>query len=68
MEIQLSYAIGVAKPTSVYVNTFGTSEHSDEKLVQIIEKVFDFRPKKIIENFDLLGMPAKRNGRFYQDS
>ncbi len=67
-EIQLSYAIGVAKPTSIYVNTFTTSEHSDEKLVQIIEQVFDFRPKKIIENFDLLWMPAKRNGRFYQET
>ena len=67
-EIQLSYAIGVAKPTSIYVNTFTTSEHSDEKLVQIIEQVFDFRPKKIIENFDLLWMPAKRIGRFYQET
>ena len=67
-EIQLSYAIGVAKPTSIYVNTFTTSEHSDEKLVQIIEQVFDFRPRKIIENFDLLWMPAKRNGRFYQET
>ena len=67
-EIQLSYAIGVAKPTSIYVDTFGTSEYSDEKIINIIEEIFDFRPKKIIENFDLLGMPAKRNGKFYQET
>jgi len=66
-EIQISYAIGVATPTSIYVNTFGTSDYDDELIIKLIQKVFDFRPQKIIENFDLQNLPAKRAGRFYQD-
>ena len=52
-EIQLSYAIGVAKPTSIYVNTFGTSKYSDDKIIDVIEKVFDLTPKGIITTLDL---------------
>lgn len=52
-EIQLSYAIGVAEPTSVMVDTFGTSKLSDEKLVEIIRKHFDLRPAGIIKMLDL---------------
>ena len=52
--VQLAYAIGVAKPMSIYVNTFGTGSVSDEKLSGIVEKVFDFTPKGMIERFDLL--------------
>ncbi|MCR4815062.1 MAG: methionine adenosyltransferase [Lachnospiraceae bacterium] len=52
-EIQLSYAIGVAKPTSVMVDTFGTGKLSDEKLVEIIRDNFDLRPAGIIKMLDL---------------
>ncbi len=52
-EIQLSYAIGVAKPTSVMVDTFGTGKLSDEKLVEIVEENFDLRPAGIIRMLDL---------------
>ena len=52
-EIQLSYAIGVAKPTSVMVDTFGTGKISDEKLVDLIRENFDLRPAGIIKMLDL---------------
>ena len=52
-EIQLSYAIGVAQPTSVRVDTFGTGKISDEKLVDIVRKHFDLRPAGIIKMLDL---------------
>ncbi len=52
-EIQLSYAIGVAQPTSIMVDTFGTGVLSDEKLVEIIRKEFDLRPAGIIKMLDL---------------
>lgn len=52
-EIQLSYAIGVANPTSVMVDTFGTGKISDEKLVEIVHKNFDLRPAGIIKMLDL---------------
>ena len=52
-EIQLSYAIGVAKPTSINVNTFGTGKLSDTELVEIIRENFDLRPAGIIRMLDL---------------
>ncbi len=52
-EIQLSYAIGVAQPTSVMVHTFGTGKLSDEKLVDIVRENFDLRPAGIIKMLDL---------------
>lgn len=52
-EIQVAYAIGVAKPLSIHVNTFGTSEYSEEQLIEIINKVFDLRPTAIINTLDL---------------
>lgn len=52
-EIQLSYAIGVAQPLSIYVNTYGTGKTDDEKIVEIIKENFDLRPAAIIKNFDL---------------
>jgi len=52
-EIQLSYAIGVAQPTSVMVDTFGTGKLSDEKIVEIIRENFDLRPAGIIKMLDL---------------
>ena len=52
-EIQLSYAIGVAEPTSVMVDTFGTGKLSDNKLVEIVRENFDLRPAGIIKMLDL---------------
>ncbi|MDO4741518.1 MAG: methionine adenosyltransferase domain-containing protein, partial [Eubacteriales bacterium] len=52
-EIQLAYAIGVAKPVSITVDTFGTGVKSDEELADIVSKVFDLRPAAIIERLDL---------------
>ena len=52
-EIQLSYAIGVAQPTSVMVDTFGTGKLDDRKLVEIIREKFDLRPAGIIKMLDL---------------
>ena len=52
-EIQLAYAIGVAKPVSVMVDTFGTGKYSDEEIAKAVLKVFDLRPAAIIEKLDL---------------
>lgn len=52
-EVQISYAIGVAKPTSVRVDCFGTNKISEEKISKAVEKVFDFRPRAIIEKLNL---------------
>lgn len=52
-EIQLAYAIGVAKPLSIFVNTYGTGKISDDKIVEIINENFDLRPAAIIKNFNL---------------
>jgi S-adenosylmethionine synthetase len=52
-EIQVSYAIGVADPTSISVNTFGTGKISDEQIVKLVREVFDLRPRGIIEMLDL---------------
>ncbi len=53
-EIQISYAIGVAEPTSIAVNTFGTGTVSDAKISELIQEHFDLRPRGIIEMLDLL--------------
>ena len=53
VEIQLSYAIGVAQPTSVMVQTFGTGKLGDEKLTEIVREHFDLRPAGIIKMLDL---------------
>ncbi len=52
-EIQVSYAIGVAQPTSISVNTFGTGKISDEKIVELVRQNFDLRPKGLIAMLDL---------------
>jgi S-adenosylmethionine synthetase len=52
--IQVSYAIGVARPTSVMVTTEGTGVVSDEKIAQAVQEVFDLRPKGIVQMLDLL--------------
>ena len=53
LEVQVAYAIGVAKPVSIIVDTFGTGKISDEEIVNIINKVFDLRPGAIIRDLDL---------------
>ena len=53
-EIQLSYAIGIANPTSIYVNTFGTSKYSSDELEKAIRHTFKLTPRGIIESLDLL--------------
>ena len=53
LEIQLAYAIGVAKPVSIQVDTFGTGKKSEEEIVEIVQKVFDLRPGAIIRDLDL---------------
>ncbi|MDP2239729.1 MAG: methionine adenosyltransferase [Burkholderiales bacterium] len=53
-EIQVAYAIGVARPVSVLVDTFGTGKISEDKIAKLVEKHFDLRPKGIIQSLDLL--------------
>ena len=52
-EIQVAYAIGVAQPVSILVDTFGTGKIPDEKIAELIKKIFDFRPKQIIDQLQL---------------
>lgn len=54
LEIQVSYAIGVAKPTSISIETFGTGKLPEEEIAKIVEEVFDLRPASLIETLDLL--------------
>ncbi len=65
-EIELAYAIGVAEPISVLVDTFGTGKISDEDLSELVNKNFDLRPVGIINKFDLRNLPSKNGGKFYQ--
>jgi len=53
-EIQVAYAIGVARPVSVFVETFGTGKIPDDRIAKLVEKHFDLRPKWIIKALDLL--------------
>jgi S-adenosylmethionine synthetase len=66
-EVQLSYAIGVARPVSILVESFGTGSISDADLTALVQEHFDLRPGAIIENFHLRDLPQQRGGRFYQD-
>ena len=65
-EIELAYAIGVAEPVSIMVDTFGTGKISDDEISVLVSKNFDLRPAAIISQFDLRGLPAKNGGKFYQ--
>jgi S-adenosylmethionine synthetase len=53
-EIQVAYAIGVANPVSIHIDTFGTGRISDDKIAELVREHFDLRPKAIIQNLDLL--------------
>ena len=66
-EVQLSYAIGVARPVSILVDTFGTGKISDDDILDLVEKNFELRPAGILAAFSLRQLPGQRNGRFYQD-
>ena len=67
VEVQLSYAIGVAKPTSILVESFGTGSIDTADLTALVQEHFDLRPGAIIESFGLRELPQQRGGRFYQD-
>ena len=70
-EIQVSYAIGVAKPVSIAVNTFGTGKYDDNKLADVVNEVFDLRPYGLIKMLDLerpIYKPTAAYGHFGRDS
>ena len=64
LEIGLSYAIGVARPLSIYVDSFGTGKYDDEKLLEIVKESFDFRPQAIIDKLDLRRPIYKKTAAF----
>jgi S-adenosylmethionine synthetase len=66
-EVQVSYAIGVAKPVSILVETFGTGKVDEDVLLELAKKHFELRPAGIIQSLNLRKLPAERGGRFYQD-
>ncbi|MEB3178395.1 MAG: methionine adenosyltransferase [Nostocaceae cyanobacterium] len=66
-EVQLSYAIGVARPVSILVETFGTGKVDDDTLLALVKEHFELRPAGIIHSFNLRNLPSERSGRFYQD-
>jgi S-adenosylmethionine synthetase len=66
-EVQIAYAIGVAHPVSINVTTFGTGKHHDDELTEIVKRLFDLRPRAIIDDFGLRELPAKHGGKFYQN-
>ena len=66
-EVQLSYAIGVARPVSILVETFGTGKVEEEVLLDLVQKHFELRPAGIIQAFNLRRLPAERGGHFYQN-
>lgn len=63
-EIQISYVIGIAEPTAVYVNTFGTAEVSDRVIEQAVREIFDLRPYSIIQTLDLLKPRYERTAAY----
>ena len=65
-EIELAYAIGVAEPVSIMVDTFGTGKISEDEITELVYKNFDLRPAAIIKQFDLRNLPSKNGGKFYQ--
>ena len=67
VEVQLSYAIGVARPTSILVESFGTGSLDNADLTALVQEHFDLRPGAIIETFSLRELPQQRGGRFYRD-
>lgn len=66
-EVQLSYAIGVARPVSMMIETFGTGKVDEVRLLELVKQHFELRPAGIIQAFKLCHLPSERGGRFYQD-
>jgi len=66
-EVMLSYSIGEARPTTVFARTFGTGALLDERLSQVIARVFDLRPAAIEQRLRLRTLPAEHGGRFYRN-
>jgi S-adenosylmethionine synthetase len=66
-EVQLSYSIGLARPVSVLVHTFGTGKIPDQVLSKRVADVFDFRPAGIVKRFGLRSLPSRRQGVFYRN-
>ncbi|KAI9132450.1 methionine adenosyltransferase [Acaryochloris sp. CCMEE 5410] len=66
-EVQLSYAIGVARPVSILLETFGTGKVDEDRLLQVVQENFELRPAGLIQTFGLTKLPGERGGRFYQD-
>ncbi|MCA9805435.1 MAG: methionine adenosyltransferase domain-containing protein, partial [Cyanobacteria bacterium HKST-UBA02] len=67
-EVQIAYAIGVARPVSIHVTTFGTGKISDEAITELVKTQFDLRPAAIIETFQLRQLPARaKDHRFYRN-
>jgi S-adenosylmethionine synthetase len=64
VEVQIAYAIGIAKPVSINVNSFGTGKIEDKKIKQLIKKHFDLRPKAIIQHLDLLRPIYKKTAAY----
>jgi len=66
-EVQVGYAIGVARPVSVFIDTFGTGKIPESDLLELVNKYFELRPAGIIHRYNLRQLPKERSGRFYQD-
>ncbi len=64
VEVQIAYAIGISKPVSINVHTFGTGKIEDKKIKQLIKEVFDLRPKAIIQHLDLLRPIYKKTAAY----
>jgi len=65
-EVQLSYTIGIARPVSIQVETFGSGKLPDQKISEMLERNFDFRPAGIIRQFNLRYLPSTVKGGFYR--
>lgn len=66
-EVQIAYAIGVARPVSVHVTTFGTGKVDDFEITNAVKEVFDLRPAAIIKTFALNEQPKKQGGKFFRN-
>ena len=66
-EVQIAYAIGVARPVSVHVTTFGTGTLPDHEITELVKATFDLRPAAIIKTFSLTELPKLNKGRFYRN-
>ena len=64
VEVQIAYAIGISKPVSITVKTFGTGKIAEDRLVQVVGQVFDLRPKAIIQQLDLLRPIYKKTAAY----